>query len=325
MTAQTRARQFGLPLLLCALATVGCGSSDDATEEAKQTPFSLRFAAAVDGAAVGCADALAGFGPQGTHQVGINDLRFYVSNLRLMDARGRAVALSLDEDEFQYASADGEVALVDLTGTSEGTCSASSVAYAEGTARTHAAITGKTVVDQVASVSFDVGVPQALMKATIATNTPEGAPSPLNEMYWNWNSGYRHFVFNFQVRDDSDTLGAGYVHVGSRDCAPEADGVKALSDRDTCTYVNTPRVEVPSFDLGLDTIGIDLRRVTTGVDFVSPIYDPTTFEVIGEGPGVECHSSPMQPDCAPVFASFGLDVATGGAQAASDLAFVKLR
>ena len=55
-----------------------------------------------------------------------------------------------------------------------------------------------------------------------------------------------------------------------------------------------------------------------GLDFVSPIYDPTTFEVIGEGPGVECHSSPMQPDCPTVFGGFGLDITDGSADPAAD-------
>jgi hypothetical protein len=40
-------------------------------------------------------------------------------------------------------------------------------------------------------VTFEVGVPQHLMKTTIATSSAEGAPSPLGEMYWSWNSGIR--------------------------------------------------------------------------------------------------------------------------------------
>lgn len=302
--------------VVAALALQACSSADP-------EPFSLRFAAVADGKNVGCTDELTGFGPAANVRIGLNDLRFYVSNVRFEDASGASVALTLDANEFQYASPDGDVALVDLTGNSEGTCGSASVAYAEGTARTHAAITGRTLVSEVASISFDVGVPQALMKATIAANTPEGAPSPLNEMYWNWNSGYRHFLLNFNVRDAGNATGAGYVHVGSRDCAPEGDA-KALTDRKACTFVNTPAVSLSTFALATSTVGIDLRKVLEGLDFEAPIYDPTTFEVIGEGPGVECHSSPMQPHCAPIFGKFGLDMATGAANAASDAAFVRM-
>jgi uncharacterized repeat protein (TIGR04052 family) len=307
-------------VLACALALQACGSeeNDQQTEQ-----FSLRFAAVVDGSEVGCTDELEGFGPAQGDRVGLNDLRFYVSNVRFKDAEGNDVELTLDTNEFQYASPEGSVALIDLTGNTEGSCSSTSVAYAEGTARTNQAIAGTTVVERVASVSFDVGVPQAVMRATIATNTPEGAPSPLNEMYWNWNSGYRHFVFNFSVRDSTDVTGAGYVHVGSRDCAPDGDA-NALSDRDRCTFVNTPAVSLSSFDLTTNSVGIDLRKVVEGLDFRSPIYDPTTFEVIGEGPGVECHSSPTNPHCAPIFGKFGLDMATGEANAATDTVFVRM-
>jgi uncharacterized repeat protein (TIGR04052 family) len=306
--------------LACALALQACGSEE---HEHEPEPFSLRFAALVDGTEVGCTDDLQGFGPAQGDRVGLNDVRFYVSNIRFKDSEGHDVALTLDTNEFQYASPEGSVALIDLTGNTEGSCGSTSVAYAEGTARTHEAITGTTVIDHVASISFDVGVPQALMKATIATNTPEGAPSPLNEMYWNWNSGYRHFVFNFSVRDATNATGAGYVHVGSRDCAPEGDA-KALSDRDSCTFVNTPAVSLSSFDLTMNSVGIDLRKVVEGLDFRAPIYDPNTFEVIGEGPGVECHSSPMQPDCPPLFGRFGIDMTTGAASAATNTVFIRM-
>ncbi len=302
----------------CALAFQACGSEDHEPE-----PFALRFVALVDDSEVGCTDDLQGFGPEQDDHIGLNDLRFYVSNLRFKDPEGNNVDATLETNEFQYTSPEGSVALIDLTGNTEGSCSSTSVAYAEGTARTHQAITGSTVIDHVMSVSFDVGVPQAVMKTTIATNTPEGAPSPLNEMYWNWNSGYRHFVFNFSVRDATNATGAGYIHVGSRDCAPEGDA-KALSDRDSCTFVNTPGVSFNTFDLTTDSVGIDLRRLVQGLDFLSPIYDPNTFEVIGEGPGVECHSAPMQPDCALIFEKFGLDMSTGAATATMNATFVQM-
>jgi len=322
MTTFAQLPKSAFVVCLSTFAIAGCSS--DADPE-KPAAFELRFEALVDGHAVGCTDDLPGFGPSGDYQVGINDLRFYLSNPKFKDAAGREVETVLDENEFQYASPDGAVTLVDLTGNSEGSCSATSVAYAEGTARTHSALTGTTLVHQVSSISFDVGVPQKLMQKTIATNTPEGAPSPLNEMYWNWNTGYRHFVFNFSVTDGSGATGAGYVHLGSRDCAPEGDGIKALEDRDSCTFVNTPSFTLGSFNLETHTVGIDLHKILEGVDFIAPVYDSSTFEIIGEGPGVECHSSPMQPDCTPVFGSFGLSMTNGSADAVKDAVFIKAR
>ncbi|MDC4203842.1 MAG: metallo-mystery pair system four-Cys motif protein [Candidatus Manganitrophus sp.] len=300
------------------MASIMNGCSGDSTD--LPAAFELRFAATANGAEVGCADKISGVGPSGRHQIGLSDLRFYVSNLRLLDAKGNPIPFTLDENEFQYKGDSGSVALIDLTGNTEGTCAGAAIAFPEGTARTHKAITGKTLVKEVTSVTFDLGVSQPLMKATIANNTAEGAPSPLNEMYWSWASGYRHFVMNFAVEDDGNGNGGdGYLHIGSLDCGP-ADG-KALEDRDACGFVNTPTVALTGINLATDTVSIDLIRAVANLDFISPIYDTTTFEVIGEGPGVECHSSPGQPDCALIFSNFGLDISTGQANSASNSVF----
>ena len=52
------------------------------------------------------------------------------------------------------------------------------------------------------------------MQATIATSTAEAAPSPLDEMYWSWATGYRHFVFNFEV-DAAGELGEGEAQLSA--------------------------------------------------------------------------------------------------------------
>lgn len=304
-------------VLLSALSTA-CSDGDETAQEPRA--FALTFQATDGKNPVGCEDELTGVGLDEAHAVGLSDLRFYVSNLVFADARGKAIELGLDENDFQYTSGQGSVALIDLTGNDSGSCAGNAIAFSEGTARTNDAVTGTTLVDEVASVSFDVGVPQALMREVIASHSAEGAPSPLNEMQWTWATGYRHFVMNFTVATGDDA-GEGYLHVGSRDCGPE-DGL-ALEDRDECGFVNTPKVALEGFRLEQDVVAIDVRRLLAGIDFVSPIYDPETFEILGEGPGVECHSSPTQPDCVALFPSFGLDMEDGTADASRDEVFGK--
>ena len=308
-------------VLVCVGLLGGCSGGDEGDTPAKPSAFALSFAASAEGEEVGCSDSVAKLGPRGDVNIGPSDLRFYVSALRFEDSRGEEVKLELDEDEFQYLSVEGAVSLVDLTSNDEGNCAGSAIAFSEGTERTHAAITGTTLVEQVRAVSFEVGVPQAVMRAVVTNHTEEGAPSPLDEMYWSWATGYRHFVFNFTISNDDDESGEGYVHIGSRDCGP-SDG-KALEDRDTCGYVNTPKVHLTDFYLTENTVLVDLPALLAGVDFVSPIYDTETFEVIGEGPGVECHSSPMQVDCAALFGSFGLDMESGEADPARGSVFTR--
>lgn len=307
---------LALPLSACSGESSG-GTGGTAAEQ--PAAFKLSFAAVAGGKEVGCTDPIVGVGPGGKITIEPSDLRFYVSNLKLLDASGEPVAFTLDDSEFQYNSAEGSVALIDLTSNTEGACAPSSIAFAEGTKRVNEGLTGTTLVSRVTSVSFDIGVPQKVMRETIANHTPEGAPSPLAEMYWTWASGYRHFIFNFTVDAGADGKGDGYVHIGSRDCGP-ADG-KALEDRDRCTYVNTPAVVLESFDLKKNVVQVDLLAILKDLDFVSPVYDPKTFMVIGQGPGVECHSSPDQPDCSIIFPHAGISMSTGAADPAANAIF----
>lgn len=305
--------------LLAPLLVVACGD-DDPPAPAPATPqaFRLAFAAQADGKPVDCTTEITGLGPDGGARVGLSDLRFYVSNLKLWDGSGAEVAATLDQNDFQYRNGDDQVSLIDLTGNTAGTCVGSAVAFAEGTARTNDAIVGTTLVERVKRVTFDVGVPQRMMKNVIKSGTVEAAPSPLNEMYWSWATGYRHFVLNVAVTTATGK-GDGYLHVGSRDCGPE--GGLALDDREACTFVNTPKVSLDVSNFGKDVIAIDLRAIFKDLDFKAPIYDPKTFEVIGEGAGIECHSAPSQPHCSAIFSRFGLDLATGVATPSAGVLF----
>lgn len=172
-------------------------------------------------------------------------------------------------------------------------------------------MTGTSVIEEVAAVSFDIGVPQKLMPAMIGAHTEENVPSPFNEMYWNWASGYRHFVFNFKVEDGMGKSGDGNIHISSTNCGP-SDG-RALSDREACGFVNTPQFRAGQFNLKTKTVNVDLAALVAGIDYIAPIYDPKTYMVIGMGPGVSCHSSLSQEDCPILFNNLGLNMSSGAA------------
>ncbi len=296
------------PLVLGLVACSGSEDDDHDHMHHEMEAFTLSFGAMAGGNAVDCTSEITGMGPGGATSVGISDVRFYVSGVRLLDADGAELEMTLDTNDFQYTSDAGSVALIDLTGNSAGTCADSAIAFAEGTARTNDRLTGMVHGD-IAAVELDIGLPQAIMKDVIATNSAEDAPSPLGELYWSWASGYRHLVFNFTVQTGT-TAGEGYVHVGSRDCG--GDGARALTDRESCGFVNNPRVSLSSFDAANDKVMIDLGALLDGVDFVTAVRDPNPpHDVVGMGPGVACHSSPMQDDCMSIFTNLGLDMSTG--------------
>lgn len=297
-------------------------AGDTSAQMGHQMPFALRFAATDGDSPVDCASVMSGFGPKGDASVGLNDLRFYVSDVVFYDAAGTAMPAMLADSEFQLNHAAGSVALVDLTSTSEGSCVPGTIGFGEGTPRVNATVTGTQGHHQAAEVSFRVGVPQPLMQAVIAASTAEDAPSPLAELYWNWASGYRHFVLNHSVDMADGTYGEGYLHIGSRGCGP-AEG-KALSDRARCDFVNTAEVRLPV--TGAETaIGVDIRAIMKGLPFVAPVYDTKTYQVIGEQPGTSCHGNPKQADCGQLLPSFGIDLETGAASAEANTVFRALK
>ncbi len=296
-------------MIAAAVLLAGCGGDGGGDN---QQSFALGFAAVDQGTRVGCGSIVSGVGPLGTDSVEISDLRFFVSNVRFSTADGGTIPAELDASEFQYIDAAGSVALVDLTGTDRGACSGEGLSFPEGTARTNATITGRTSKGDITGVSFDVGIPQHLMKVVLANHTTEDAPSPLAELHWSWAFAYRFFVMNFTVQGSDATRGEGYVHVGSTDCG--GDGTRALTDRESCGNLNTPAVSLSDFDPARDMIAVDVRRLLAQVDM------QVTTDA-GVVKGAECHSSTSQPDCRIVFRNLGVDMDTGSSEAAGNRVF----
>ena len=296
----------------------GCSSGTEVTEPPQMEAFALKFVASDGVQAMGCEDVLTVDLEGRPATFGMSDLRFYISDIKFLNSQGDVLDIELDQNPFQFANEAGQVSLIDLTDTAKGSCDGAAIAFSEGTSRTNDVIRGRTVLDDVAHVSFDVGISQAMMQHVIANNTAEGAPSPMREMYWSWASGYRHFVLNGVINDGTQD-GEAYLHLGSRACGEM--GELALENQSECRFINTPRVELDMTDLNEQVVALDLSVIIADLDFKSPQYDPMTFEVIGEQTGIECHSGPMQPDCEMVFQSFGLDLTSGKADASKNRVF----
>lgn len=172
---------------------------------------------------------------------------------------------------------------MDLTSNTEGTCVDAAIAAADGTARTHTGITGTTLVPNVRSVTFDIGISQGLMRDIIEDNTQEGAPSPFNEMYWNWATGYRFFVMSFAVKNGQGVSGEG-----------PGVGCHSGQDNADCPII-------------FESFGLDLN---TGRDNPYSCLLPRLFFIqISDGTPVgRCQSGPVKDN---VFgASFELDFAS---------------
>ncbi|MCB0323276.1 MAG: metallo-mystery pair system four-Cys motif protein [Bdellovibrionales bacterium] len=304
--------------LLAAASLPACSGGGGSS----RSEVAIQFMAVHAGAEVTCDTPIAGMGTDGATTVGMGDLRFFVSNVRLFDAAGQEIPSELIANDFQYTDETGSVALVDLTGNASGFCTDSAIAFSEGTARVNNQVVLDAQSSDVASIRFDIGVPQALMKNVLSTYSAEDAPSPMGELHWSWAGAYRNFVLNFTVQDANGAPGEGYVHVGSRDCG--GNGVVALTDRDACGRLNTPQVELAHFNPTTDTVAVDVGELLHGLSFVTTLYDSEPpFNPIGQGVGAACHSAPVsaQPDCGPVFANLGVDASNGLSSASLNRVF----
>jgi len=131
----------------------------------------------------GCAPSALTLGTAGT--VGsLKDLRFYVSNVALIDASGKYSPVILDENANQAKN----VALLDFE-DGQNACS-------KGTTGTYTAITGKVAPGTYTGVVFTVGVPPKLNHTdAAATTTP--APLQNSAMAWMWQSGRKFTKIEF--------------------------------------------------------------------------------------------------------------------------------
>ncbi|MCB9762123.1 MAG: metallo-mystery pair system four-Cys motif protein [Alphaproteobacteria bacterium] len=271
-------------LTLIALIGLGACADKDATDDsshsddsgATEQDVAVTFAARFGATPAACGQEIPGVGTTGS-TISLQDLRFYVHDLRLVDSAGAEVPVTLDDDDLWQ---NGTVALLDFEDAT-GLCG-------NGTSPTNDTVTGVAPAGDYTGLRFTLGVPFGLNHADAAV-----ADTPLNlsTMFWSWQSGYKF------LRMDLSTAGlpeGWFVHLGSTGCTADPDGT--VTD---CTEPN--RVEV-ALDMDVDTqvVVADFGALLAGSD------------VDADGGGAQgCMSGLSDPECGPVLGAFGL---SGGPQ-----------
>lgn len=255
----------------------GSGTGGAGGGGAQVQSFVLQFRGDVDGAPFDCASS---------YQLGsslaaasVTDFRFYVHDVRLIDAAGTEVPLALTQDGLWQHQG---LALLDFEDRTGG-CS-------NGTTETRTIVEGTAPVGDYVGLAFKVGVPEAMNHLDNAT-----APSPLNlsALFWSWSSGYK-FLRVDAVADDG--AGPFNLHVGATGCT----GDPALGDAVTCTNPNVIDVVLDGFDPASSVAVFDYAAVVAETDLTTDG---------GGAPG--CMSGGGDPECAAVFPLLGLDLDTG--------------
>lgn len=244
---------------------------------AQTQSFVLNFRGDVDGEPFDCASTYP-LGATGASS-SITDFRFYVHDVRLVDAEGAEVPLALTQDGLWQHQG---LALLDFEDRTGG-CS-------NGTTETRTIVEGTAPAGDYVGVAFKVGVPEAMNHLDNAT-----APSPLNlsALFWSWSSGYK-FLRVDAVADGGQ--GPFNLHLGATGCT----GDPALGDAVTCTNPNVMEVALGGFDPMTSVVVFDYASVVAEVDLTTDG---------GGAPG--CMSGGADPECVAVFPSLGLDIATG--------------
>jgi uncharacterized repeat protein (TIGR04052 family) len=275
-------------VMAAGLAVAGCGGDEDeGGAEAPQTrAVTLRFAAQVGDQPVACGTRYAGVGSTAA-EMQLQDFRFYVSEVALLNAAGEVVPLALDEAAPWQG---GGVALLDFEDAT-GACATN------GTSETRSEITGTVPAGDYTGLRFTLGVPAALNHQDAAT---AAAPLNVGAMFWVWQTGYK-FLRVDMITDLEAPNDKWFVHLGSTACAADAptsppDGLCGKPNRPTYTFTD--------FEPDADTVVVDLAGLLGGVDITSNTAD-TPFG---------CMSNPADgAECTPLFRNLGMDFATGGA------------
>lgn len=241
----------------------------------------IRFAAMVGERPATCGMVYRGVGADET-VISLNDYRFYVSNVRLINAAGEEIPVELIQDgKWQYAN----VALLDFEDGTGG-CSEA------GNADLNDKIVGTVPTGDYTGIVFDLGLPFELNHLDTTT-----APAPLNvpAMWWNWQYGYKYVRIDTLTPEGAEP--AWFIHLGATGCV-SADGATAPTE--PCSNVNVNSVRLDGFNPLENFIVSDLA----GLVAESNLKENTPMP-----PG--CMSGVDDPDCAGLFVSFGLDLATG--------------
>ncbi|MBN8493986.1 MAG: metallo-mystery pair system four-Cys motif protein [Burkholderiales bacterium] len=270
-------------LAACSTATPPAASSAGAQA------VTLQFAAQVNGQAFACGQSYGGVGTTRS-TITPSDYRFYVSEVQLIDASGRAVPVTLAQDGTWQR--DG-VALLDFENGS-GPCR-------NGTAAMNSSVRGTVPAGRYTGLRFTVGVPFAANHGD-----PTTAPSPLNltAMFWNWQGGYKFIKFDTATTGQPATTAAPHpqgggnasgfsVHLGSTLCASPS---RTQAPQAACGNPNRVTVQFDNFDVSTQTVVADIGRVLAGAN--------VDVNAAGSSPG--CMSFPKDADCPPVMGALGL-------------------
>lgn len=215
----------------------------------------------------------------------VQDLRFFVSNLRFLSASGAETAATIVSDgafqDQQYG-----VALLDFEDATSGCV---------GDARTNNSVEFTVPGGEYSGIAFTMGVPTTSNHID-RSGADTRAPLNVTAMNWAWTSGYK--FAKIEIRDAGSDL--TNFHLGSTTCAgTPPNGV-------TCGQANRAEVRLTSssgFNPAQRRVVLDLNELLRGYP-----NDPTALTCMPRQAGAVCDT---------ILDTLGITGASGAANSAS--------
>jgi uncharacterized repeat protein (TIGR04052 family) len=252
------------------------GGGDATTDASAPRSVTIRFKAEVSGQDFACGRNYTGQGSSAVEATP-TDFRFFVQDLRLINALGADVPVLMNE-RARWQTPD--VALIDFE-DGQGSCFS-------GNEATNFIITGSVPAGQYTGVAFRNGIP-----AQLNHGDPAAAPAPLKNApgtLWSWQAGYKFLIAELQqVVPSGQIPGLGLVHVGSSACTGNAQQGAV-----TCARPNRSEIRLSAFDPEVNQIVVDLGTIHAQTDISQDS---------------QCHSAGTT--CPAPFAAVGVDFSTG--------------
>lgn len=280
----------------------------------------LKFAFVAGKEAVACGKEIQNIGA-GRNTAQIMDARFYITNIRLIDAQGIEVPFVLTPDNKWQSD---KVALLDFE---DGT----GLCRDGGNSDLNDTVKGKAPAESYTGIVFDLGLPFEMNHADVATSK---TPLNIQALWWNWQNGYKF------ARIDLATNAAApnnnfFIHLGSTGCGEammdhahgnahvaDTSGTKAMTSTmamtattkmdmsaankapsSPCANPNLVSIRLNKFDPTQNRIVADLASLLTNVNLAQSKPMPAG-----------CMSGIEDPDCTRLFPNLGLSLKSGVCQ-----------
>jgi uncharacterized repeat protein (TIGR04052 family) len=289
-----------LSLALSACGGGGGGDSAPAVSTAATQDVTVQFAASVGSTPVDCSSTLTNLGSSVVN-ARLRDLRFYLSNVRLVSSTDAEVPITLTTNNYQQGSGANSAVLIDLTDRSTGTCALA----VDGSADVNKLLVGKVPPGTYVRFKATVGLSDALN--LLADATTAAAPLDIQDMNWSWQNGYKFIKLELDpvggVANGASSDNTYFVHVASANCSGLAGAV-------TCTNANKMSIDI-ALNPASQQVALDLNEVFRGVNLSNN----------SNGTGTAgCMSDTSDSDCTNLFPNLGLNLSTG-AQAGTQAVF----